>query len=81
MPTYEYECNNCGTISEIFHGINEVINPVCETCAKQDMRRLISGGIGVHFKGSGFYATDTRKSETKSKPDTKKTSDATKSKD
>ncbi|MEO0126222.1 MAG: FmdB family zinc ribbon protein [candidate division WOR-3 bacterium] len=60
MPTYEYECNNCKYLFEVFQGINE---PKIEKCPKCGgcVRRLISGGAGLIFKGSGFYITDYKK--------------------
>ncbi len=61
MPTYEYECSECGVVLEVFHGIHEEPVPICEQCGQQKMKRIISSGIGVHFKGGGFYVTDSRK--------------------
>lgn len=60
MPTYEYECLECRHRFEVFQKINE--NPVakCEKC-KGRVKRLIGGGIGIIFKGSGFYVTDYKK--------------------
>ena len=59
MPTYEYECKNCGNIFEQFHGINENPHIFCPKCGKDDnIERLISAGSGLIFKGSGFYITD-----------------------
>lgn len=72
MPTYEYECGNCGHRFEKFSprmtDVRSVKCPQCEGSAE----RLISGGAGLLFKGSGFYITDYRsdsykKAETKEK--------------
>jgi len=50
MPTYEYQCSDCGVI-EIFHGIKEDPHTVCPCCKKSGMVRLISGGSGVIIAG------------------------------
>jgi len=60
MPTYEYECSNCKKVFEIFQKITDEPLKVCPKCKKR-IKRLIGGGSGVIFKGSGFYATDYRK--------------------
>jgi putative FmdB family regulatory protein len=61
MPTYEYECKNCGHTFEAFQAMSEAPLKVCPECGKE-VRRLIFGGTGVIFKGSGFYVTDKSKS-------------------
>ena len=57
MPTYDYQCERCGALIEKMHGIKK--NPKFK-CPKGCgvMKRLISGGGGVIFKGEGFYAND-----------------------
>jgi len=74
MPTYEYECKSCGHGFEIFQSMSEPPLKDCPECGKE-IRRLIFGGTGVIFKGSGFYVTDKGKSakretkrESKSEP-------------
>jgi putative FmdB family regulatory protein len=61
MPTYEYECEKCGLIFEEFQSITA---PPLTKCKKEGcggaVRRLLSGGAGFLFKGSGFYITDYR---------------------
>ncbi|MBD3321636.1 MAG: zinc ribbon domain-containing protein [Chitinivibrionales bacterium] len=61
MPTYEYECEKCGLIFEEFQPINDKPLTQCKTpgCTGK-VRRLLSGGAGFLFKGSGFYITDYR---------------------
>ncbi|MCX5700279.1 MAG: FmdB family transcriptional regulator [Candidatus Omnitrophica bacterium] len=65
MPTYEYECANCNKIFEIFQKMSDKALDKCPKCHKK-ISRLIGGGSGIIFKGSGFYATDYRKSSNKS---------------
>jgi putative FmdB family regulatory protein len=60
MPTYEYKCTKCGHTFEAFQSISEKPISRCPEC-KGTVRRLINGGLGVIFKGSGFYSTDNKK--------------------
>lgn len=66
MPTYNYECEECGFEFEKFQGIKEEKIKQCPKCQGK-VRRIITGGSGVIFKGSGFYVTDYKKKETGSK--------------
>jgi len=68
MPTYEYECKSCSHSFEVFQSMSDPPLKICPECGKE-VRRLIFGGTGVIFKGSGFYVTDKGKSgKTGSKP-------------
>jgi putative FmdB family regulatory protein len=60
MPTYEYECKSCGHTFEAFQSMSDEPIKACPECGS-DIRRLIFGGTGVIFKGSGFYVTDKGK--------------------
>ena len=60
MPTYEYACTDCGHEFEEFQTITAKPIRKCPKCAKRKVKRLISGGAGLLFKGSGFYITDYR---------------------
>ena len=82
MPTYEYECLACGVTFEQFQNITDKPLKKCPSCQGK-VKRLISKGAGIIFKGSGFYATDYRsdsyKSDAKKEstpPDNKKTASA-----
>ena len=72
MPTYEYECKSCGHNFEIFQSMSDQPLKICPECGRE-IRRLIFGGTGVIFKGSGFYVTDKNKSD-KTKSEKRKTS-------
>ncbi len=63
MPTYEYECDNCGHIFEAFQAMSDKPLTRCPRCQKEKLTRLIGGGAGIIFKGSGFYSTDYRKKD------------------
>lgn len=65
MPTYEYECPQCG-IFELVQPITAEPLKRCPTCRRK-VRRLIGAGGGLLFKGSGFYITDYRSEEYKQK--------------
>ncbi|MFH0985474.1 MAG: zinc ribbon domain-containing protein [Candidatus Omnitrophota bacterium] len=60
MPTYEYECGACGHPFEKFQSMTDKPVKKCPKCGKAKAQRIISGGSGVLFKGSGFYQTDYR---------------------
>jgi putative FmdB family regulatory protein len=60
MPTYEYECKSCGHTFEAFQSMSDDPLTTCPECGNH-IRRLIHGGTGVIFKGSGFYVTDKSK--------------------
>jgi putative FmdB family regulatory protein len=56
MPTYEYQCSE-GHAFEVFQRISDKPRVKCPTCGAR-ATRIISGGAGLIFKGSGFYITD-----------------------
>jgi putative FmdB family regulatory protein len=60
MPTYEYKCDACGNEFEKFQSMSSEPIKKCPKCGKNKVRRLISAGAGLIFKGSGFYITDYR---------------------
>ena len=60
MPTYEYECSNCGHEFEAFQSMTANVLKKCPACGKLSLKRLIGTGGAILFKGSGFYATDYR---------------------
>jgi putative FmdB family regulatory protein len=60
MPTYEYKCPTGHLFEKTFSRITSQRHTKCPICGKR-AERQISGGAGVHFKGSGFYATDYRR--------------------
>ncbi len=60
MPTYEYACQKCGYQFEEFQAITADPLTECPECGGE-VKRLISAGAGLIFKGSGFYITDYKK--------------------
>ncbi|HEX6330156.1 MAG TPA: FmdB family zinc ribbon protein [Actinomycetota bacterium] len=68
MPTYEYQCTACGQQIEVFQRITEDPLTTCGVCGGP--LRKVFHPAGIVFKGSGFYATDSR-SGSKSRSGTK----------
>lgn len=61
MPTYDYQCDACNHTFEEWQSFKDDELTKCPKCKKKKLRRLISGGAALIFKGSGFYETDYRK--------------------
>lgn len=59
MPTYEYHCPKCEATYELRQGFSAETTHTCETCSKGIAKRILHAPK-VHFKGSGFYATDSK---------------------
>ena len=60
MPTYEYRCPRGHGFEKFYPRITSHQTATCPKCGKR-ARRLISGGAGLVFKGSGFYITDYKR--------------------
>ena len=60
MPTYEYVCRSCGTHVEVYQRFNDPSLTECGVCGGP--LRKVFHPAGILFKGSGFYATDSRRS-------------------
>jgi putative FmdB family regulatory protein len=58
MPTYEYACTECGDRTEVVQSISDPPLTTCTVCGGQ-LRKVFSP-VGIVFKGSGFYRTDSR---------------------
>ena len=65
MPTYDYICNECKKTFEYFQPMSDDPLTECLECRKNSLRRIISGGTGLIFKGSGYYLTDYKNKKTK----------------
>jgi putative FmdB family regulatory protein len=80
VPTYQYQCTDCGEALEVRQSFTDDALTVCPSC--EGSLRKVFNAVGVVFKGSGFYRTDSRekaaaststsdsKTETKSEPKT-----------
>jgi putative FmdB family regulatory protein len=71
VPTYQYACRECGHAFEQFQSFSDDALSECPECSGR-LRKLFNA-VGVVFKGSGFYRTDSRKPE-KSESGSKKES-------
>lgn len=60
MPTYEYRCPSCGHEFEKVLKMTSKSKPKCPQCGKR-AERMMSTGVGLVFKGTGFYATDYKR--------------------
>ncbi|MCS5623423.1 MAG: zinc ribbon domain-containing protein [Candidatus Marinimicrobia bacterium] len=69
MPTYDYICNSCKKMYKYFQSMSDDALTKCPECKKDSLRRVISGGTGLIFKGSGYYLTDYKNQ--KDNPDKK----------
>ncbi len=58
MPTYEYACKTCGEHLEVAQSFKDDALTECPACGGP--LRKVFGNIGITFKGSGFYRTDSR---------------------
>jgi len=71
MPTYEYVCTSCDAPLEVVQSIHEPSLTDCPSCADGRLRKVF-GNVGVVFKGSGFYRTDSRGKSSATSPATPK---------
>jgi putative FmdB family regulatory protein len=67
MPTYEYACTRCGQHVEVFQRLSEEPLTTCGACGGP--LRKVFHPAGIVFKGSGFYATDSRSKPTPASSD------------
>ncbi|SPM30940.1 Predicted nucleic acid-binding protein, contains Zn-ribbon domain, partial [Mycobacterium terramassiliense] len=68
VPTYSYACTECGDRFDAVQAFTDDALTTCEKCSGR-LRKLFNS-VGVVFKGSGFYRTDSRSDGTKSKSST-----------
>ena len=71
MPTYDYFCNKCDKTYEFFQSMSDAPIKNCSVCNAK-LRRLVSGGTGLIFKGSGFYLTDYAKNNSENSGESNK---------
>ncbi len=66
MPTYQYACTQCAHTFEQFQSFSDDALSVCPQCSGR--LRKVFNAVGVVFKGSGFYRTDSRTTKDDSAP-------------
>jgi len=67
MPTYQYVCGSCEEPLEIVQSFTDDALTVCPECGESSLRKVY-GSVGVVFKGSGFYRTDSRDAKSATTP-------------
>ncbi len=68
MPTYQYQCTECGELLEIQQSFTDDALTECPVC--EGRLRKVFNAVGVVFKGSGFYVNDSRSKKTTASTDT-----------
>ena len=76
MPTYEYACKACGERLEVVQSFKDDPLTECPACGGQ--LRKVFQPVGIAFKGSGFYKTDSRSSSSKSSSSSSSSGESTK---
>ena len=77
MPIYEFQCQNCNYEFENIQSFSDTSTPICPQCKSESVQRRVSRP-SIHFKGSGWYITDSKndsKKENKKEGDSKKTAE------
>lgn len=59
MPTYVYACKNCGHQFEQYQSFSDDALTLCPQCEQETLRKVFNS-VGIVFKGSGFYRTDSQ---------------------
>ena len=59
MPTYEYRCKSCNHQFDIVQAFSDDALTECPACGEPTLKKVF-GNVGITFKGSGFYKTDSR---------------------
>src|SRR5947199_9893761 len=77
MPTYEYLCKSCGQRLEVQQRFTDAPLTGCPSC--EGPLRKVFGNVGISFKGSGFYKTDSRSGSSKSSSSSGESSTSTES--
>jgi putative FmdB family regulatory protein len=77
VPTYQYACTECGHAFEQFQSFTDDALTVCPEC--DGRLRKVFNAVGVVFKGSGFYRTDSRSASSSSTPATSSSGTSTSS--
>lgn len=77
MPTYQYACTACQHELEAVQSFSDAALTECPECGGR--LRKVYGAVGVVFKGSGFYRTDSRSGSSASVPSGGATSDSSSS--
>lgn len=69
MPIYEYQCADCGAVFEVMQRISAPAPDNCPECSGANLKKLISK-VGFQLKGTGWYETDFKNKDSKTKKQT-----------
>lgn len=75
MPTYEYRCKSCDHGFDIVQSFSDDALTTCPECGQETLKKVF-GNVGIAFKGSGFYKTDSRSGSSSSSSSGSSTSSA-----
>jgi putative FmdB family regulatory protein len=79
VPTYQYQCTECGEGLEAVQKFTDDALTVCPNC--QGRLKKVFSAVGIVFKGSGFYRNDSRSSSSSTAPAAKSSTSSSESKD
>jgi putative FmdB family regulatory protein len=68
MPTFDFRCRKCGHLFEESIPFGSKKLPPCPDCKAKQAEKLLTPPMGIHFKGSGFYKTDSAPKAAPEKP-------------
>lgn len=68
MPIYEYQCTDCGFVFEVMQRISDPPPSECLKCSSVEVKKIISR-VGFQLKGTGWYETDFKNNDKKTKKD------------
>lgn len=77
MPTYEYRCKSCDHGFDIVQSFSDDALTTCPECGQETLKKVF-GNVGIAFKGSGFYKTDSRSGSSSSSSSSSSTGDSSK---
>ena len=78
MPRFDFLCKKCGMTFEESIPFGSEKKPACPACASRSTEKLITPPLGIHFKGSGWYKTDSHQAPPKKESAKKEEKDKTK---
>lgn len=70
MPTFDFRCSACQTLFEATLTFGSKKKPLCPACGSKKTEKLMTPPLGIHFKGSGFYKTDSAPKNVDTQPKT-----------
>lgn len=66
MPTFDFRCKKCSAVFEKTVVFGVKAKPTCPSCDSKSTEKMMTPPMGIHFKGKGFYKTDSKNTKTDS---------------